>query len=233
MARSSQLFNKRKAKEKRDLTRPTARRELRKRALIVCEGEKTEVNYLRALVSNLDLTTADVKVCGECGSAPISVVEFGEKKYLADQDYDLVFFVFDKDSHKTYDEALNRITGLQENKKYKSSQFKAIISIPCFEIWFLLHFEPHSRPYVAGGGKSPCGNLISVLKKKDEFKNYQKGHDGHFEKLHSRLHQAKINSAQTLKQSIERGEREHHGNPTTRMHTLVAELEKIVEENRR
>ncbi len=230
-SRRDKLFNSRKAKKKKSLTRKRAKFQPRRRVLIVCEGEKTEVIYLNALVVSLGLTTANVEVCGDCDSAPKSVVDFGLEKYKTDNDYDLIFFVFDRDSHPSYDEALRSISGLSKSKKFNSSHLKAITSFPCFEIWFLLHFEAHSRPYVAGGGKSPCGNLISALKKKEGFEHYEKGHSGHFEELHNRLHQAKLNSARTLQQSIENGSAEHHGNPSTLMHTLVEALQDIAEKH--
>ena len=74
--------------------------------LIVCEGEKTEPHYFKSLIAKLGLMTAEVEICGNCGSAPTSVVKFGNKKLSADPDYDLIFFVFDRDSHIDYDDAL-------------------------------------------------------------------------------------------------------------------------------
>jgi hypothetical protein len=232
-SRSDKRFQKRKAKQKSDLSRRAARLLERRRALIVCEGEKTEVYYLKALVRSLGLTTADVEVCGDCDSAPIKVVEFGEDKFEDDPDYDLIFFVFDRDAHTTYDEALRKIEELQKNRKFKETDLNAITSIPCFEIWFLLHFEHHDRPYKAGGGKSPCGNLIASLKRKDGFEEYEKGHNGYFELLHGRLPQAKLFASQTLAKSLASGEHKYYGNSTTLMHTLVEALEGVAEEYKR
>ena len=208
-SRSDKLFQKRKAKKQIDLARREATFLERRRVLIVCEGGKTEPLYLRALVAALELTTAEIEVCGESGSAPKSVVEFGGAKLDSDPDYDLVFFVFDRDSHDDYDDALLLVKGLQSQKKFNGKTVAAITSIPCFEIWFLLHFEPHTRPYGPSRGKSPCGNLISVLKKKAEFKDYKKGRGNHFEVLRGRLQQAKNNAAQTLKSSRDVGDAEH------------------------
>ena len=161
------LFQKRKAKRKEDLARRKATIPERPRILIVCEGEKTEPLYLKALASNLGLTTIDY---GDCGSAPINVAKYGKDALKSDSDLDMIFFVFDRDTHESYDEALNLIEGLKNQKKLKNKTIKPITSIPCFEIWFLLHFEPHNRPYTASSGKSPCENLISALKRKKGFK---------------------------------------------------------------
>src|SRR3954452_4619238 len=65
----------RRARTARDLARRTPSRRSKDRILIVCEGGKTEPNYLRELKGSLGLTNADVEICGdECGSDPASVV---------------------------------------------------------------------------------------------------------------------------------------------------------------
>jgi len=76
---SEDLFHKRKAKTERDLARRQAERLTYDRVLIVCEGSKTEPNYLRELIDCLELNTANVEVDGECGSSPISVVHIQSK----------------------------------------------------------------------------------------------------------------------------------------------------------
>ena len=227
------LFQKRRAKTKEDLARRKAILAERRRVLIVCEGEKTEPLYLKALASNLGLTALDTEICGDCDSAPINVVQYGKKKLKSDSEFDMIFFVFDRDTHDSYKAALSLIEELQSHKKFKNKTIIPITSIPCFEIWFLLHFEPHNKPYTASSGKSPCGKLISALKAKVEFKDYAKGSHQYFDLLSNRLPQAKINSANTLRQSLQAGELEHHGNSTTLMHILVEELEKLAEEQKR
>ncbi|MNC80456.1 hypothetical protein D3C75_1332440 [compost metagenome] len=49
--------------------------------LIVCEGKKTEPEYFNDLRNYERLASITVKVCGECGSAPISVVEHALQLY--------------------------------------------------------------------------------------------------------------------------------------------------------
>lgn len=230
-SQSDKLFQKRKAKNKEDLARRKATIPEGRRLLMICEGEKTEPLYLRALASNLGLTAFEI--CSECDSAPISLVQCGKQILISDPDFDLIFFVFDRDSHSSYEEALNLIKGLQNQKNHRNKTIRAITSIPCFEIWFLLHFEAHNSPYVASNGKSSCENLISTLKEKKGFENYAKGHGGYFNLLADRLPQAKVFSDRILKQSIDAGEPKHHGNSTTLMHILIEELQKLAEDNKR
>ena len=201
--------------------------------LIVCEGEKTEPHYFKSLIAKLGLTTAEVEICGNCGSAPTSVVKYGNKKFSADPDYDLIFFVFDRDSHTDYDDALALIQSYRNQRKYGNKSFSAITSNPCFEVWFLMHFEPFTKPCAAGGGKSPCGNWISILKRKPGFQDYKKGQRQHFKLLSSRLHNAKSYAAQVLSQHQATGEPEHQGNPHTFVHKLVDTLEYMAKEQQR
>lgn len=147
------LFHRRKARRERDLARKRARRASYDRVLIVCEGAKTEPNYLRKLVDFFELNTANVEVDGDSDSSPISVVEHSKERYNEEKRtgdaFDRVFCVFDKDSHASYTRALDEV----EKAKPKNI-FKAITSVPCFEYWLLLHYEFTTKPFVVTGAKS-------------------------------------------------------------------------------
>ena len=82
----------RRARTARDLARRTPSRRSKDRILIVCEGGKTEPNYLRELKGSLGLTNADVEICGdECGSDPASVVNYGIQRFAQDPGFDRIF----------------------------------------------------------------------------------------------------------------------------------------------
>ena len=133
------LFHKRKAKNARRLQRRAAKRDPYAKVLIVCEGEKTEPYYFQDLRNHYGLNTANIEVCGECGSDPNSVLSFAKQRYREEKDagdvFDKVFCVFDKDAHVNYGAALNTIATVQPR-----DTFIAINSVPCFEYWLLLHF---------------------------------------------------------------------------------------------
>ena len=79
---SDDLFHKRKAKRAGELARRAGWRKARDRVLIVCEGEKTEPNYLKEIRESLGLTNADIVLCGEeCGSDPMSVVRYALERF--------------------------------------------------------------------------------------------------------------------------------------------------------
>jgi RloB-like protein len=70
------------------------------------------------------------------------VVDFAEAKFRETKEFE-GFAVFDRDDHGTYHDALTRAKALDKklkNSERKSVRFLAIPSVPCFEIWLLLHF---------------------------------------------------------------------------------------------
>ena len=75
------LFHKRKAKNSKELKRRASRRDPYKKILIVCEGEKTEPNYFEDIREYYRLNTVNVEVRGDCGSDPMSVVNFAKQRF--------------------------------------------------------------------------------------------------------------------------------------------------------
>ena len=75
---ADQLFKKRKAKKAAELARQQAKRESYDKVLIVCEGTKTEPNYLNEIKDELKLSTANISIAPSPGSDPVSVVVHAE-----------------------------------------------------------------------------------------------------------------------------------------------------------
>lgn len=115
------------------------------RMLIICEGEKTEVNYFRAIRRELRIPSADIEVVHSVlGTQPLQIVESAEARFRASKAFDRVFAVFDRDDHLTYNNALSRAAALDgklKNDQKKNVSFQAIPSVPNFEFWILLHFK--------------------------------------------------------------------------------------------
>ncbi|HEB9431754.1 TPA: RloB domain-containing protein [Campylobacter coli] len=131
--------------------------------LIVCEGKKTEKNYLNQLKDFFRLSNVSINIISSKKPDPSQIVEFTKEKNK-DDSYDKVYCVFDKDTHSDFDKAK------QKCEKYN---FEAIISNPCFEFWILLHFEYTTKPF---GTNSPCNKLNNTCLKK-YIKNYSKDYD--------------------------------------------------------
>ena len=114
----------------------------RARILVVCEGKKTEPNYLRSFKHNAQCRLVDVEVIGE-GAVPKTVVERAvELKKKAEQEarrsrdafrkYDEAWCVFDVDAHPNLNEA---------KQQAQANGLLLAVSNPCFELWLILHFQ--------------------------------------------------------------------------------------------
>jgi hypothetical protein len=197
------------------------------RVLIVSEGIKTEPTYFNKLVDYLKLVPTDIEVTGAKHSCPKKVVEYAielyEKSLNTPQEYDLVFCVIDKDSHAHYSDALDKID------RYKTQGvLYAINSVPCFELWLLLHFAYTTKPFSKTMNRSICQALI-----KDELKKYLPNYEKNISNL-KKNELASIYNDTTIVSAIKRAEQliihcssAETDNPSTKIHELVLKLQEI------
>lgn len=185
--------------------------------LIVCEGAKTEPNYFKELKNRLRLSNANISICGkECGTDPLSIVDFALQKQKENYEYDRVFCVFDKDRHNTYRPALDKI-----RSQPKKINIEAVNSVPCFEYWLLLHYRDATRPYQAGGNNSICGQVVRDLR--EYISRYNKGMVNSLE-----LTYHAVGDAIRYAESRERFCNEDGtDNPSTKVHHLVTYLQNV------
>lgn len=147
-----------KERQRQQLERKLGRRASYDRILIVSEGSKTEPNYFSEIRSAYRLHTANVEVQpSEMGTAPIQVVQYarglfeqGDRhKNIQPRAFERVYAVFDRDNHDSYFNALRLAESLDGKLKNDAKQFvrfQAIASVPCFELWLLLHYEDILAP---------------------------------------------------------------------------------------
>jgi hypothetical protein len=147
-----------KERQRRQLERKQGRRAAYDRILIVSEGSKTEPLYFGEIRAAFKLHTANVEVRPSAlGTSPIQVVQYahdlfvgGDRhKYIQPRAFEQVYAVFDRDDHDSYFEALElaeSLDGKLRNDARQAVTFKAIASVPSFEIWILLHFEDIHAP---------------------------------------------------------------------------------------
>lgn len=201
--------------------RRIAREQTGPRVLIVCEGKKTEPFYFEELRKFCKLGRDSVEIVG-VGANPTSIVKFAEERHQErkreDASFDKVFCVFDKNSHTDYRRALARIA----NK----ANFEAIVSVPCFEYWLLLHYNDSTKPYQKAGGKSACDRVISDLAK--HIPDYRKGERGVFAFVEKELATAITNAKRTLAAARKAGT----DNPSTTVHILIEHLQTIARPRR-
>jgi len=209
----------------RDLRRRASRRAPYDRLLIVCEGKKTEPLYFNEIRQAYRLATANVQVLhSEPGTQPIQVVEYAKELFLEGDccrgipavSFDAVYAVFDRDDHPTYHKALDRAAALHRKLKNDLGErvpFQAIASVPCFELWLLLHFEDVFAPLHRD-------EVYARLKNPASIPGYDKGQPGYWQATSPRLEQAmqrarKLAAAATA----------HNGTtPYTDVHQLVRVL---------
>lgn len=210
------LFHKRRAKGVKELERRRARRAPYEKVLIVTEGGKTEPFYFMGLKNFYEINNANIKIDGSSGSTPGSVVEYGRRLYQQERNtgdpFDRVYFVFDKDIHPDYQQALSKISAYSPK-----NTFYAINSVPCFEYWLLLHFIYTTEHFSAAD--------VVIRKLRKQIPDYDKSAIGLFDKLNNKLETAKSNAIKALQAANQTGT----DNPSTRVHELVHYLQKIKE----
>ncbi len=217
--------NSPKERQVRKLERKQARRANYDRILIVSEGSKTEPLYFAEIRAFYRLHSANVQVYfSELGTAPIQVVEYAQRlfeqgdthKGIRPKSFEQVYAVFDRDDHNSYFNALRLAKSLQGQLKNEDKQtiiFQAIPSVPCFELWLLLHFEEV---------KAPLNRYEVIQRLKKYFPKYEKGCEGVFEITREYLPLASERANQLAAYaSIYDGEDKQ---PNTALATLVALL---------
>jgi hypothetical protein len=150
--------NSPRERQKKQLERKLGRRAGYDRILIVSEGSKTEPNYFREIRAAYRLHTANVEVQpSERGTAPIQVVQYARElfergnrhKNIQPRAFEQVYSVFDRDDHDSYFNALRLAESLDGRLRNDAKQFisfKAVASVPSFELWLLLHYENIHAP---------------------------------------------------------------------------------------
>jgi hypothetical protein len=179
--------------------------------LIVCEGEKTEPNYFHGLRQAHALSSANVEIVRPPAHDPISIVAHAERR-LVEGGYDRAYCVFDRNGHAGFDAALHNIANSENGR---CGRLHAITSVPCFEVWILLHFAYTSAPFSRAGSQSACDRVVGEVKR--HFPDYAKGHQDAYAKLAAMEQQAIANATRLQKENLKTGS----GNPGTQVHALV------------
>jgi hypothetical protein len=196
------------------LRRRSPMKKPRLRILVVTEGEKTETLYISLLVKELRATNVVVDICGEeCGSDPQTVVEYARKRFIEDKTYDICFCVMDRDNHPLV--RFNTALELATKSNSLRRSFSAIVSDPCIEYWFLLHFKYCRAPFTNKGQKSRAACALDSLT--TELPIYAKNSLAAFEALLERTDEAISNAKRGLLDVDVTSE----PNPSTNLHTMV------------
>ena len=134
-----------RARSARSLHRRSGNRPPYDRVLIVCEGEKTECNYFEEIRRKAKIPSAHVHVLpSDLGTDPRKVVRSAEEAFGKNgRAFERIYAVFDRDDHPQYGTAIQMAVAKNQRLKNDEKQlvvFEAIVSVPCFELWLLLHY---------------------------------------------------------------------------------------------
>ncbi len=197
----------------RTLRRDRAVRSERPCILIVCEGRKTEPCYFKGLKNYLRLSSVSIEI-KHGNSAPISVVDYAiklreQRKQSATRvPYDSIWCVMDVEipRHESLDRAC---------QKARDNHLNLALSNPCFEYWYLLHFERTSR----------CMQSVHEVTQllRQYTPNYSKSDPEYFAQVNPHTETAIANAEAII------SERHYEDdlrdcNPSTHVHLLVKEL---------
>lgn len=187
------------------------------RVLIVTEGTKSEPNYFEAICKQLRVASARV-IPSASRTAPEQVIEFARREFKRRaRGFEWIFAVFDRDNHPTYANALSlarRLDNTLKSDQGRAVRFVAVPSVPCFELWLLIHFEDVWA----------FGHRDDVLTKlKRWLPAYEKGSVDVYDQTKFRLDDA-IGRAKELKQ---RYQPDTGADPYTNVDEVVERLQSI------
>jgi len=178
--------------------------------LIVTEGI-TEERYFKALRTDLRIN-AKVEISkSKYGTDPKSVVEYA--KYLSRKEkqygdiYDKTWCVYDRDEHQKFKDA---------NIQARDLKFEVAFSNPCFELWYLIHFQ-NQEAHIERD------EVVENLKQ--YIPDYDKTKDC-YEKLKKYQNDAIVH-AEKLREKHKRENSEETKNPSTTVDLLVKYLNSI------
>jgi len=210
----------RKPRKPSDLKRKIHLKDALETFLIVCEAEKTEPIYFSHLVTKLDLGSVNVKILRKPRSNPLKIVEFAldtqenTSTSSTRTEYDKIWCVLDVESsvaNKNLQDAIELA---------KSKRINIILSNPCFEYWYILHFERISPKM------KNCKDAIRMLDR--YIKDYRKNDAGIFNKVSKKTMEAIENSKSVFNNCL--GNTVIECNPSTNVHELVEYLSPYVDD---
>ncbi|TAE58102.1 MAG: RloB domain-containing protein, partial [Nostocales cyanobacterium] len=130
----------------RKLERSQPSRKITQKILIACEGSKTEPIYFNSIRNDLRSPTLEIIVLPpQKKTDPGNIIErlIAERQQMRNEKRwttnDAAWAVFDGDEHiersqENWYKAINRAN---------SQKINLAITNPCFELWYLIHFQDH------------------------------------------------------------------------------------------
>ncbi len=207
----------RKQKRIEEYNRKKAFREPRKSMLIVCEGKKTEPIYFNKLKRKLKLAMVDIEIVG-IGAVPITVVNRAvelkrekrqaAKKSPTEVEYDVIYCVIDVEAPEPHESLAEAINKAQDNK------LEVVLSNPCFEYWYILHFRKTGAPF------NTSRDVKSELRRR-YHPNYDESDETIFDAVYPNTNNAIRHSREVLREQHDNAADLRDCNPSTNVHRIV------------
>lgn len=203
-----------KNKIAKDRKRGTKERKPKRVILVSYEGNnKTEKTYLENFKSR-DKPYRIIEVPGN-GTDPVSLVqqtnEKVKKENLDLKSYDKAYCIFDTDAKREKEKEIEKTINFANKKK-----IIPIVSTPCIELWFLLHYELTTAELT---------NKRVIEKLKKHCHKYEKNYNI-YDDIKKFTNDAIKRAKKLEKHQIENGKKLQtiEANPYTEMYKLVEEL---------
>ena len=196
---------------------------------IVCEGEKSEPNYLEHYIKDhcqsfraiqlLRIKANDTYQIAHPGKTdPKSLVKAAIEEQSKSPKGDVFWCVYDREAENVVSSTIHK-EALDEADK---NGINVCLSNVCFEVWLLLHKQDSCAPY---------GSYRDLAKRSDlkhYFSNYEKGDNRKYEDPdinHARKVAPRMNARTTS--GCPRGTPRYKLNPYTDFHRLLDDIDKF------
>lgn len=202
----------------RGVSRRKPTKEPKARIFVAAEGRVSEPLYLRDFERLHGHESVQVVALRHRSSDPRSVVtRVKEEKSRAGRDAlsgrDTYWAMFDRDEHVGFAEAVDMA---------RANDIGLAVSIPCFELWAILHYEDWDKPSHRG---DDCQRRLAKLC--DGYRRDNKRFDD-VEAIESNHDQAVTRARNLLHRRIE--DDDPLGDPSTTVHCLTEQIRRGVEE---
>lgn len=149
------LWADRNVLQRGSLKRPGKTIRVRPLLLIACEGEETEPNYLSSYFDELKekkvISSESYMIAPHGHTNPCGVLDdllgFKSKRGLKAKDFERKWIFIDRDESRTNETSGHTKADFElALKEAGKKSVKVAWSNPCFELWFLLHYEFRNTP---------------------------------------------------------------------------------------
>jgi hypothetical protein len=205
-----------RARRDHDLRRRPPARQGRAIILIVCEGEETEYRYFEAMRRRQSLLSVNIEVV-RSGRQSDQLVQHAvdlRRRRAKEADalpYDEVWCVFDREAENEPDDFQASVN------RADREGIRLAVSNPCFEYWYLLHYQATDRPF------HNADEVCEALRSNNCLPGYRKNQDDMFEQLEDRLDEAMERAEHLYERHSERAQ-DRFPNPSTLVQRLVRRL---------